>query len=169
MSLSLYDASIATFGRFLRALDANLDALAAHCAKTGVEAEVFLSARLYPDMFPLSRQVQMTCDFAKNSSARLAGVEPPSHPDTEQTLADLKERIAKTVAFAEGLDKAAVEDGGARMVKFRTGPDQWTEMPGAAYLLGFALPNFYFHATTAYAILRHNGLPIGKRAFFGGM
>jgi hypothetical protein len=169
MAMSIYDASVATFARFLRALDANLDALAKHCEATNVDPAVFLASRLFPDMFPLSRQVQMACEFAKNASARLAGIDPPSHPDTEQTLDELKARIAKTVDFVTGLDKAAVEAGAERLVKFRTGPDQWTEMPGAAYLTGFAGPNFFFHATTAYAIMRHNGLPIGKRQFFGPM
>ncbi|MFZ4601021.1 MAG: DUF1993 domain-containing protein [Caulobacterales bacterium] len=169
MTMSIYDASVATFARFLRALDANLDALAKHCEATKVDPAVFLGARLFPDMFPLSQQIQMACEFAKNASARLAGIDPPSHPDTEQTLAELKARIAKTVDFVTGLDTTTVEAGAARIVKFRTGPDQWTEMPGASYLTGFAGPNFFFHATTAYAIMRHNGLPIGKRQFFGPM
>jgi len=169
MTVSIHDASVGTFTRFLSALDANLDALAKHCEATKVEPAVFLEARLFPDMFPLRQQVQLACDFAKNASSRLAGIEPPAYPDTEQSLADLKARIEKTIAFIRGLDRATVEAGGERLVKFRTGPDQFTEMPGAAYLMGFALPNFFFHATTAYAILRHNGLPIGKRQFFGPM
>ena len=167
MSIALYDLSVATFARFLRALDANLGTLAAHCAEKKIEPGVFVAARLFPDMFPLSGQVQLACDFAKNASARLAGVEPPAHPDTEQTLDELKARIAKTLAFIEGLDRAAIDAGADRIVKFRMGPETWVDMPGAQYLTGFALPNFYFHATTAYAILRHNGLPLGKRSFFG--
>lgn len=169
MAFSMYDASVATFSRFLRAIDVNLDTLAKHCDATKVDPAVWLSARLYPDMFPLSQQIQMACDFAKNAGARLAGVEPPSHPDTEQTIPELKARIAKTLAFLADLDKAAVDAGADRIVKFRTGPETFTELPGAAYVSGFAGPNFYFHATTAYAILRHNGLPLGKRQFFGAM
>jgi hypothetical protein len=167
MTFSTYESSVGTFTRFLHALDANLDALAKHCEAIKVEPGVFLDARLFPDMFPLRNQVQLACDFAKNGSSRLAGVEPPAFPDTEQTLTELKARIARTLELVGGLDKAAIDAGGDRPCKFRTGPDQWTEMPGAAYLMGFALPNFFFHATTAYAIMRHNGLPIGKRQFFG--
>ena len=169
MPFSLHDASVVTFSRFLSAIAGNLDTLAKHCEATKVDPAVWLGSRLYPDMFPLSQQIQMASDFAKNAGARLAGVEPPSHPDIEQTIPELKARIAKTVDYLAGLDKAAIDAGADRPVKFRTGPETFTELPGAAYLTGFAAPNFYFHATTAYAILRHNGLPVGKRQFFGAM
>ena len=165
--MSLAAASLDVFTRQLAALDAILDKLAAHCEAGKIDPAAFLDARLFPDMFGLTRQVQMTCDFAKIASARLAGIEPPSHPDTENTIPMLKERIGKVLALVASLDRAAVDAAADKPVTFRTGPDSSMTLPGAAYLNGFILPNFYFHLTTAFALLRHNGLAIGKRDFMG--
>jgi hypothetical protein len=167
MTASIHAACVGAFQQGLRGMDIALTKLAAHCEEKKIDPAVFLNARLYPDMFHFIRQVQIACDFAKMASARLAGAEIPSHPDTEQTLDELKARVAKVQTFIAGLDKAAVEAGATREVEFRTGPENTMKLPGAAYLSGFALPNFYFHASMAYAILRHNGLPLGKRDFMG--
>ncbi len=122
--------------------------------------------RLVADMFPLSRQVQIACDTAKGAVARLAGVDIPKHDDTEQTLAELKARIAKTLAFIEGVQPAQLDGSEEREVVLRQ-RGQDVRFNGLQYLLGFALPNFYFHVTTAYGILRANGAGLGKRDFIG--
>src|SRR5262249_49984046 len=123
-------------------------------------------ARLYPDMFPLSRQVQIACDTAKGAMARLAGVTNPAHEDTERTFEELKARIAKTVDFVRSVQPAQVEGTEDRDITLKLGPREVT-WKGMQYLLGFALPNFYFHVTTAYDILRHNGVPVGKPDYIG--
>jgi uncharacterized protein len=130
---------------------------------------VLLSMRLAPDMFALTRQVQAATDQAKNGTARLAGVEPPKFEDTESTIAQLKERIAKTVAFLKTLDTKAIDASADREITFPLGPTNKGQMQGADYLNHFVLPNFYFHATSAYAILRHAGAEIGKRDFLGNI
>lgn len=167
MSLSLSAASLDVFARQLSAMQAILGKLAAHCEAKKIDPAAFLNARLYPDMFSFTRQVQIACDFAKVAGARLSGQEPPSHPDTETTIPELQERCGKVIAYLATLDRAAIDAAGAREINFRTGPDSSMTLPGGAYLTGFILPNFYFHLTTAYAILRHNGLEIGKRDFMG--
>ncbi|MFZ4608091.1 MAG: DUF1993 domain-containing protein [Caulobacter sp.] len=163
MSFSIHQASAPVFARALTNLSAMIDkALAA-----GVTEATLLEARLAPDMHPLPRQIQMASDSAKGAIARLAGVEPPSMPDTETTLAELKERIAATIAYVNSLDAAAFEGSEDREVvlKFPQGEMKFT---GCDYLTGFALPNFFFHITIAYALLRANGAPIGKMDFLGG-
>ena len=163
MSFSVHQASAPVFARALTNLSAMIDkALAA-----GVTEATLLEARLAPDMHPLPRQIQMASDSAKGAIARLAGVEPPSMPDTETTLAELKERIAATIAYVNSLDAAAFEGSEDREVvlKFPQGEMKFT---GCDYLTGFALPNFFFHITIAYALLRANGAPIGKMDFLGG-
>lgn len=167
MSQFLHAASVVTFAARLGALSTNLDKLAAHCEAKKIDPEAFLSARLYPDMLNLTEQVQLATDFANRASARLAGIDPMSLPDEETTIAQLQARIAKVVAAIQAIDPAQIEAGAERPCTFRTGPDSEATMPGAHYLIGFALPNFYFHVSMAYAILRHNGLEIGKRDFFG--
>jgi hypothetical protein len=169
MSVSLHAASIGVFRQHLIGLDLILDKLAAHCAEQNIDESVYLTARLFPDMFAFTRQVQVACDFAKNPSFRLAGAEPPALADDEKSIADLKARIAKTLALIATLAPGDVDAGDARMINFRTGPETQASLPGAIYLSNFALPNFFFHITTAYAILRNNGLAIGKRDFFGPM
>jgi hypothetical protein len=167
MSLPLSAASLDVFSRQLTAMQAMLGKLAAHCEGKKIDPAAFLNARLYPDMFAFTRQVQIACDFAKVAGARLSGQEPPSHPDAETTIAELQERCGKVIAYLASLDRAAVDAAGPREITFRTGPDSSATLPGGAYLTGFILPNFYFHLTVAYAILRHNGLEIGKRDFMG--
>jgi hypothetical protein len=166
MSLSMHQVSIPVFVRMLGNLSAILDKAAADAEARKIDPSVFVNARLAPDMHPLSRQVQIASDAAKGCAARLAGIEIPSFPDVESTIPELKERIARTVAFVEGVNAEQLEGSEDRTVvlKFPGGEMSFT---GQAYLLGFALPNFYFHVTTVYAILRHNGVPVGKMDFMG--
>jgi hypothetical protein len=163
----MYQASIPVFVRMLSNLSAILGKAAAYAEAKKIEPAVLVNARLAPDMRPLSFQVQVACDSAKGCAARLAGIEAPSHPDTETTLAELQARIAKTIDFLQSVSAARIDGSEERTVilKMRT---QEMQFQGQAYLLSFALPNFYFHVTTAYAILRHNGLDIGKADFLGG-
>jgi hypothetical protein len=129
---------------------------------------VLVNSRLAPDMFALNRQVQVACDQAKNASARLAGIEAPKFEDTETTIAQLKERVAKTLAFLKTLDAKAIDASADREITFPLGPKKG-QMNGADYLLQFVLPNFFFHSTTAYAILRHCGLDLTKQDFIGAI
>ena len=166
MTISMYQASAPRFANTLKNLSAILDKAQAHADARKIDPRVLTAARLYPDMFPMSRQVQSACDTAKGAVARLAGVEIPVHEDTEQTLEELKARIAKTIAFINTVKPAQVDGSEEREVvlKFRSGE---VKFKGMQYLLGHALPNFYFHATTAYDILRHNGVEVGKRDYIG--
>lgn len=163
MTFSIHQASAPVFTRALTNLSAMIDkALAAGIAET-----TLLEARLAPDMHPFPRQIQMASDSAKGAIARLAGVEPPSMPDTETTIAELKARIAATIAYVNSLDAAAFDGAEDREVvlKFPQGEMTFT---GCDYLTGFALPNFFFHITIAYALMRAGGAPIGKMDFLGG-
>ncbi len=164
MSISMYQASVPAFQKHLRALDGLLDKAAAYAVAKKIDPAVLLAARLYPDMFDLMRQVQAATDFAKAGPARLANVAMPSFPDVEKTIPELKERIARTLAFLETIKAEQMEGSQDRELTIKVGPNDMT-FTGLDYLLHFALPNFYFHATTAYAILRHNGLELGKRDF----
>jgi hypothetical protein len=166
MTISMYQASAPRFANTLKNLSAILDKAQAHADAKKIDPRVLTAARLYPDMFPLSRQVQSACDTAKGAVARLAGVEVPVHEDTEQTFEELKARIARTIAFINTIRPAQVDGSEDREVvlKFRSGE---VKFKGMQYLLGHALPNFYFHATTAYDILRHNGVEVGKRDYIG--
>jgi uncharacterized protein len=166
MPLSMYQASVPLFRQTLSALSGILDKAAAYAAARKIEPQVLLGARLYPDMFPFARQVQLTTDFAKGASARLAGVEIPKYEDTEASFDELKARIAKTLDFIKGLKPAQIDGSEEREITL-TIAGQPMNFKGQGYLTGFALPNFYFHATTAYDILRHSGLEIGKRDFIG--
>lgn len=166
MNISMYEASAPRFTNMLRNLSAILARAEAHAAARKIAPEVLLSARLFPDMFPLSKQVQIACDHAKGAVARLAGVEVPGFADNEQSFAELQERIARTIAFVESVDAAQVNGAEARDIALSIGGQQ-LQFQGMQYLLGFALPNFYFHLVTAYNILRHNGVDIGKRDFIG--
>ena len=162
----MYQASAPRFANTLKNLSAILDKAKAHAEAKKIDELVLTSSRLYPDMFALARQVQIACDSAKGAVARLAGVEIPKHEDTEKTFDELKERIAKTVAFINTV-KAAQIDGSEEkeiVLKLR-GND--VPFKGLQYLLGFAWPNFYFHTVTAYDILRHNGVEVGKQDFIG--
>jgi hypothetical protein len=166
MSISMYDASVPVFRQMLNSLSAILDKAESHASGRKIDPAALLQARLYPDMFPLTRQVQIAADFAKGACARLAGVEVPRYEDTEQSFGELKQRIAKTVAFLEGLPRDAIANSEERDIVL-TVAGQPMEFKGQEYLLHWALSNFYFHATTAYAILRHNGIELGKRDFIG--
>ncbi|MEX2129261.1 MAG: DUF1993 domain-containing protein [Xanthobacteraceae bacterium] len=166
MPLSMYGASVPAFVRTLTALSNVLDKAAAHCAAKKIDPSVLLTARLYPDMFPLARQVQVTSDFAKNTVARLSGVEQPKFPDEEKTFDELRARIAKTLDIVRSMKPQQIDGSEEKEITFPVA-GQPTTFKGEAYLVGFALPNFYFHAATAYDILRHNGVELGKRDFMG--
>ena len=168
MPYSMSQTALPTFEIGLTALSGVLDKAAAFAAAKKVDAAVLLGYRLAPDMFALARQVQVACDQAKNGMARIAGIEPPKFEDTETTIAQLKERIAKTVAFLKTLDAKAIDAAADREIVFPLGPAK-AQMQGDDYLSHFVLPNFYFHATAAYAILRHSGVDVGKRDFLGAI
>jgi hypothetical protein len=162
----MYDSSIAPMSHSLKALAAILKKAEAYCEAKKIDPNALLTARLFPDMLPLTRQVQLVTDHAKGCGARLAGIANPSFPDEEKTFAELQARIGKTLDFVGGLKKAQFEGAATRMVTIKVGGKD-VELTGAAYLSSSALPNFYFHVTTAYNILRHNGLEIGKGDFLG--
>lgn len=166
MALSMYDASIPAFQRTLKALDAILDKASAYAEERKIDPAVLASARLAPDMYPLARQVQLASDHAKGCPARLAGVPVPSFEDTEKTIPELKARMAKTLDFIGSLTPAQFDGSETRQVSLKAGPRELS-FKGQNYLVLFALPNFYFHAATAYDILRHNGVPVGKLDFLG--
>jgi len=168
MSLSMYQASIPVFIRQLNNLSAILKKGEAHALARKIEPEVFINARLAPDMFPLSRQVQIATDGVKGCAARLAGVEVPSYPDTEKTFAELYARIAKTLEFIKSFKANQIDGSEERKVTLKLRGED-TTFAGQWYLLNFVLPNLYFHVTTTYAILRHNGVDIGKKDFIGGL
>ena len=168
MPYSMSQTALPTFEIGLNALSGVLDKAAAFAAAKKVDPAVLLGYRLAPDMFALARQVQVACDQAKNGTARLAGVEPPKFEDTETTLDQLKERIAKTIAFLKTLDAKAIDASADREITFPLGPSKG-QMMGGDYLNHFMLPNFYFHLTAAYAIVRHCGVDIGKRDFLGAI
>ena len=167
--MSMYNASIPTFEIGLNALSAILDKAEAYAEAKGIDPTVLLIARLFPDMFAFTRQVQSACDQAKNGGARLADTDPPKYEDNEKTIAELKARIAKTVAYVKTLDARKIDASADREITFPLGPNNKGHMKGADYLNHFALPNFYFHLTTAYDILRHCGVGIGKRDFLGAI
>lgn len=166
MAISMYQASAPRFVNTLKNLSAILDKAQAHCEARKIDPLVLTAARLYPDMLALARQVQIACDNAKGAVARLAGVEAPKHEDSEQTFAELQARIAKTVAFIETFKPAQIDGSEDRDIALKLGPRE-VQWKGMQYLLGFALPNFYFHVVTAYDILRHNGVELAKRDYIG--
>jgi uncharacterized protein len=165
---SMYEISVPVFLRYLDALTDVLRKGQGLCAERNIQESVLLQARLAPDMFPLVRQVQIACDMAKGGGARLAGVEVPSYPDDEQDFTQLFARIEKTKSFLQGLDPAAFEGAETRRVQLKVAGNP-TEFVGQPYLLLFVLPNFYFHLTATYAILRHNCVQLGKRDYMGGL
>ncbi|MEQ6292566.1 DUF1993 domain-containing protein [Vogesella sp. GCM10023246] len=167
MSLSMYQASVPVLLHALKNLSAILDKAVLHAEKQQFAAEVLLQARLAPDMFPFIRQVQVVSDTAKGCGARLAGVEIPSFADSETSFAELQQRLAKTVSFLQGLQPAQFDGSDSREIVLKF-PHQTMTFSGQDYLQYFVLPNFYFHLTTAYDILRHNGVPLGKGDYLGG-
>jgi uncharacterized protein len=166
MSFGMYAASVPTFLHMLKNLTAILEKAEAFAKKRDIEPEVLVNWRLAPDMLPLANQIQIAADFAKGTTARLAGAQVPSYPDEETTLAELKARIAKTVKFVEGFKPKDIDGSETRDITLTVG-GQEMRFKGEPYLVHFALPNFYFHVTTAYDILRRCGVDIGKRDFIG--
>jgi hypothetical protein len=164
MNISMYQASTPRFVNTLKNLSAILDKAQAHAEAKKIEPTVLTSCRLFPDMFPMKRQVQIACDTAKGAVARLAGVEVPKHEDTEETFAELKARIAKTVDFIQSIKPAQIDGSEEKNIHLKLGPRE-VDYKGIQYLLGHAIPNFYFHVTTAYDILRHNGVELAKRDY----
>lgn len=167
MSHPMYTTSVPVFTQMLNSLDVILNKAEEHATAKKIDANVFLQARLSPDMFPLLRQVQIAADFAKGVSARLAGVDVPEYEDTEVSFTDLHARLAKTLRFIESLNAAQFDASETREIILRPGTPKEKKLLGQAYLLSYGLPQFFFHVTTAYAILRHNGVELGKRDFMG--
>ncbi|MFZ1909567.1 MAG: DUF1993 family protein [Burkholderiales bacterium] len=166
MAITMYQASAPRFANTLGNLAGVLDKAQAHAEAKGLDPLVLTACRIFPDMFPLSRQVQIATDTAKGALARLAGVEVPKYEDSEQSIAELKARIAKTVAFLQGFRPEQIDGTEDKELSIKLGKNE-VSWNGMQYLLGFALPNFYFHVTTAYCILRHNGVELGKRDYIG--
>jgi hypothetical protein len=168
MSISLYDISIPALSRGLSNLSAILDKAAAHAAAKKYDSAVIAQLRLFPDMHPFVRQVQIACDTAKGAAARLASVEVPKHEDTETTLDELKQRIAKTLDFLKTVSAAQVNSAESRTIEIKAPNGAW-KFTATAYLTDFVLPNFYFHASMVYALLRKSGVEIGKGDFLGSI
>lgn len=163
--MNLYDATVPVFVKMLRNVEKQLDKGVAYAEQKKFDPEVLLQSRLAPDQFPLLRQIQAACDTAKYAVAKLSGKEAPSHPDTEKTLPEIRERIAKCIAYLESFTREDFEGAEERACKHEFMRGKW--MRGGDYLDWYALPNFHFHVTHAYAILRHNGVELGKRDFLG--
>jgi len=163
---SMYEFLVPSANRMLGNLSALLDKAAAHAEAKKFDPANLLNARLAPDMFPFTRQVQIACDAAKGAAARLSGAEVPQHPDVETTIPELKARIAKTLDFVNSIDPAAFVGSEDRAITIKT-PTRELHFSGLNFLRDFVLPNFYFHITTAYALLRHNGVEIGKFDYLG--
>ena len=165
--MSLSEIAVPTFVRLLGSLTGFLDKAAAHAEAKKIDPAVLLGTRLFPDMFPLARQVQLASDFAKGTTARLAGAEPPKYVDEEKTFEELKARLAKTIEFIKSLDQAVISAAADKDITFPAGGGTQRTLKGKDYLVLSGLPNFYFHVTTAYNILRHCGVELGKRDFLG--
>ena len=167
MTISMYSASVPVFKQILTGLSNVLTIAENHATEKKIDANALLQARLFPDMFALTRQVQIAADFAKSVTSRLAGIEVPAYEDNEQTFAELQARIAKTIAFIDGLNAEQIDGSDTLEVVLRPGTPKEKKLTGQAYLLQYGLPQFFFHVTTSYDILRHNGVEIGKRDFMG--
>ena len=168
MSFSMYQASVPAYAQMLKTLSHILKRAEEHCEAKKIDPSVLVNARLYPDMAPLSRQIQIATDQVKGGLSRLTGSEPPSWPDEEKTFTDLHARVKKAQDFLAGVKKEQLDGAEDRDVTLKIGGNDMT-FKGAQFLVNFSLPNFYFHVTTAYDILRHNGVEIGKRDFIGGI
>ena len=167
MSLSMHAASVPVFQQLLTALADVLTKAETHAADRKIDPAALLQSRLFPDMLPFARQVQIACDFAASVSARLSGADVPAYEGGDATFADLQQRIAATLAFIDGLDPAQFEGSGQREVVLRPGTPKERRIGGQAYLMAYGLPQFFFHVTTAYGLLRHNGVEIGKKDYMG--
>jgi len=168
MTLSMYQASVPVFARMLTNLKGILQKAAEHAKGKKIDESALLNARLFPDMFVFTRQVQIACDFARGTGARLAGLEPPAYEDTEQSFAELVSRVERSLEYLRTLKPQQIDGSESREIvrPVRGEPKKFT---GINYLLQFALPNFFFHVATAYAILRHSGIDIGKADFIGAL
>ncbi len=166
MTLSMYEASVPVFSARLKALSGVLTAAEQNATERKIDPQVFLTARLAPDMYALTRQVQVATDHAKGAPSRLAGREVPKYEDNEATFAELQARLTKTLDLLASFSAAEFDGSDDRIVELKFGPRE-VSMPGMQYLLHVAMPNFYFHVTTAYDILRHNGVPLSKATFIG--
>jgi len=167
MSISMYKISVPIFVQFLTSLSAVLDKTAAHCEAKKIEPSALLNMRLFPDMFPLVRQVRAATDHAVSATARLAGVEPPAFANTEASIPELKERLAKAIDFVKTFKAAQIDGTEEKAIKITFPSGATRDFTGQSLLLSNSLPNFYFHCTTAYDILRHCGVELGKRDFMG--
>jgi len=167
MTSAMYTNSVPVFKQLLTALKTNLRTTAAEVAAKSLQPDAFLQARLFPDMFPLVKQVQIACDFARGIPARLAGVDVPAHDGNETSFTDLDALLDMTLAFIGALDAASFEGSEGREIVLRPGTPKERKLGGQAYLSAYGLPQFFFHVTTAYAILRHNGVAIGKKDYMG--
>jgi hypothetical protein len=166
MNISMYQVSIPRFVNSLGNLSKILDKAQAHVQAKNIDEAALVNFRLYPDMLPMARQVQIACDTAKGLAARLAGVEIPAWEDNEKTLVELQARIAKTIAYLQTFTPAQIDGTEDKEIVVKRA-DKETRYTGMQFLLGHAVPNIYFHVTTAYGILRHNGVEIGKRDYLG--
>ena len=164
---TLYTASVPVFKQLITALGDVLRKAEAHATDKKIDPNVLLQSRLYPDMFPLIRQVQIATDFAKSVPSRLAGIEVPAYDDSEQSFAELQTRIQNALALLDGLTAEQIEGKESLEIVLRAGTPKEKKLTGETYLLNYGLPQFFFHVTTAYAILRHNGVEVGKRDFMG--
>ena len=167
MTRAIYTASIPVFKQMLGGLSGTLAKAEAHVAVKNIDPNALLQARLFPDMFPLLRQVQVASDFAKSVSARLAGVDVPKLEDHERDFADLQMRIATVLDFIGSLDSALFDEAAGREIITQAGTSKEKRFTGQSYLFNYGLPHFFFHTTTAYAILRHNGVEVGKKDYIG--
>ena len=165
--MSFYDAVVPGYLQMLNSLIGLLTKAEAHCAAKKIEPSVLLGSRLFPDMLPLSKQIQLVSDFAAKGCARLTHSEVPSTPDTETSFAELKQRLARTIDYVKSYKPEQFEGADTKDVTFPAGPDRNVTVKGQQFLSSFSLPNFYFHAATAHGILRHNGVEIGKPDFLG--
>ena len=167
MTNAIYTASIPVFKQMLGGLKEVLRKAEAHATEKKIDPNALLQARLFPDMFSMLRQVQVATDFAKSVSARLSGVEVPKVEDNEKTFAELQTRIATVLAFIEGLNVASFDGAATREIITQAGTPKEKRFTGQSYLFNYGLPHFFFHTTTAFAILRHNGVEIGKKDYLG--
>jgi len=167
MSISLYAASVPVFKQMLLALSDVLRKAEAHALDRKIDPAVLLQSRMFPDMFPLVRQVQIACDFAKSVPARVAGIEVATYEDNEQSFTELQQRISKTVALLNAMTVEQMDGGDGKEIVLRPGTPKEKKLSGQAYVLAYGLPQFFFHVTTAYNLLRHNGVEIGKKDFMG--
>ena len=165
--MSFYDAVVPAYLQMLGSLTGILGKAEAHCKAKNIQPEVLLGSRLFPDMLPLSKQIQLASDFAAKGCARLTHSEVPSMPDTEKTFEELKQRLAKTIDYVKSFKPAQFDGTDTKDVTFPAGPDRTMTVKGQQFLSAVSFPNFYFHAATAHGILRHNGVEIGKRDFLG--